>query len=98
MNNGTQTTLGAALEKRFYFTCTTCGRRGRYRRESLIKMLGGSISIEAVPVAVATKTRCVLAMKEPDQGKASAPCGAHFDLAAMYLDDKRAEEALKDRR
>ena len=98
MSNDARTTLGAASEHRFYFTCATCGRRGRYSRQSLIKMLGDALPIDEVPVAVAAKTRCVLAMKEADRGKMTARCGAHFDLAAMYLDDRRREEEHKDRR
>jgi hypothetical protein len=78
-------TLGQAPERVFAFTCVTCPRRGRYGKPTLMRLVGADAMIKGLPVQVAAKRGCPLAIG----ADASLACGARYDVVAMYriLDD-----------
>jgi hypothetical protein len=78
------TTLGQAPEVVFAFCCTTCPRRGRYHKESLLRMVGADALLKVIPLKVAAGRGCPLAA-----GEGSLRCGARYDIAAMYLGNGR---------
>lgn len=72
--------LSEASTERLAFACDTCGRRGVYRRTTLLEDFG-DVPIVGLPLLVAERRKCVRAVFPPWPSAEDAKerqCGARF--------------------
>lgn len=55
-------TLGTCLDPWIVFTCPQCGRRGEYKRESMLAEFGPDVSLPDLRLAFAARRGCPMAM------------------------------------
>jgi hypothetical protein len=77
-----ESTLGTSSVEWFVFACDKCGRRGEYRRETLIGQFGPATYVVGLPERVAIWRGCELAIiRETHHDlQKPQPCGIRYDI------------------
>lgn len=73
-----------------------CSRRGRYAPASLIRILG-DVEIGKAAELLAVRSGCKM-VEGTTYLYGGLRCSAHLDLARMFLEERRIDEARKARR
>jgi hypothetical protein len=74
-------TLGESDDPWIVFICDKCGRRGEYKRETLLAAFGPDIAMPSLLQPFAIKAGCVLAQMDTHKlYGAPAECKIHYDV------------------